>query len=987
MAITISNLNPIEAPASTDVFALDDISEGTTKHITFNNLVDNILSPTTFSDNAGDIVNAINAFNYNQTGTNNLNATTLAGQGSDYYLNYNNLTNLPTIPSTLDELSNGDGYIQYDNSTVPPRLIYRNTVTGTQVVTVRTANIEEDTNLYYTDDRVEAFFDGNFASYFNQFTSTFDDGDVRDSLYGTQGTFENRVVESNLIQSKTIRITDTSVYDNYSSGQVLRVYGATDNLENQLTETLTSFTISKAGLDDQTETETTFGYRVAEFDYETGEIAPATNETTLSVYVEDSATIGESFNTDNFVRLTIRNTRARSGLLVYRRSPDTNNESRLIAVLGPKEVEAGSFVDYYNFDYVPYSGKRELDNAYQDTIVHMPIVAPTVSKRGWIDKEISSVTQTPSGLDITLDDFVFVNTDISCNISHNDTAKLQNAINSNSAIGKKSVVLNAKTYVASGVTIPNNFGITGTPYITKVVKLPWSGAEAGVSSTKMIQTSDVINATNVSIVGVDFDGNAENQFLFPDITDIKRNYAIDLGLQPQGPLLDKCRITGVIGGGIYAEAPTDFRMTNCEILNSGVSDKLAFDPLYVYGGENTTITSNRFENFGLGLDASLTNKGVITNNIFTNVGSGLIIYGSKFVSSNPNVLIGPAGEFLPTPDTLNSEYDLINVDLTSAYMSQSNYTSDDFRYQENGETYSLAQTDGIISNTTFDTFYIQKTETGGEEFWEPAGVNPVTLTKRDLPAEEGRFGFSILTETINDIKKKEGTNSYTRLTTNTINWDAIISDIDAIRAGTLTTGATYDFLTTQVSGYARGDVTASNTIDVGDGQAISSYKQGLLGLGATRSRIVATLELPLLEAARGISNGTFISSEVWGTYVNLGNPNHKGIVWVANYEHEVSCGSINNVLTPDGNTYKLTVLNIEPYLSVGSRVRLNNHSGFATGVASDVGTVSYINTTGTGESKLTTVYIDFGGIASVGSSNSGTLNIIDKFVLAQGRIL
>ena len=987
MAITISNLNPIASPASTDVFALDDISEGTTKHITFSDLADNILSPTTFSDNAGDIVNAINAYNFNQTGTNNLDATTLSGESASHYLNYNNLNNLPTIPTTLDELNNGDGYIQYDNSTNPPRLIYRNTVTGTQAVTVRTSNIEEDTNLYYTDDRVEAFFDGNFASYYNQFTSTFDSGDVRDSLYDASGTFVNRIVESNLIQSKTIRITDTAVYDNYSTGQVLRVYGATDDLENELTETLTSFTTTKAGLDDQNDAETVFGYRIAEFDYETGEIAPATNETTLSVYVESTSAIGESFNTDNFIRLTIRNTRARSGLLVYRRSPDSNNESRLIAVLGPKEIEAGSFVDYYNFDYVSYSGKRELDNAYQDTLVHMPLVAPTVSKRGWIDKQITAVAQTPSGLDITLDDFVFVNTDITCNISHNDTAKLQNAINSNSSIGKKSVVLNAKTYVSGGVTIPNNFGVTGTPYITKVVKLPWSGAEAGVSSTKMVQSSDVINATNLSIVGVDFDGNAENQFLFPDVTDVKRNYAIDLGIQSQGTLLDKCRITNVIGAGIYAESPTNFRMANCEILNSGVSDKLSFDPLYVYGGENTTITSNRFENFGLGLDASLTNKGIIANNIFSSVGSGLIIYGSKFVSSNPNVLIGPAGEFLPTPDTLNSEYDLINVDLTSAYMSQANYTSDDFRYQENGETYSLAQTDGIISNVSFDTFYIQKTETGGEEFWEPAGVTPVTLTKRDLPAEEGRFGFSIVTATINDIKKRSGSNSYTRLTTNTINWDVVISDIDDIRTGALTTGVRYDFLVAQVSGYARGDVTASNTIDIGDTQAIEAYRQDTLGVGATRSRIIASLEIPLLEAAQGISNGNSISSEVWGAYVNLGNTNHKGIVWVANYEHEVSCGQINQVLTPDGNTYKMTVPNIEPYLSVGSRVRLQGHTNFATGTASDIGTVSYINTVGTGESRLTTVHVDFGGIASSGQSNTGTLNIIDKFVLAQGRIL
>ena len=64
---------------------------------------------------------------------------------------------------------------------------------------------------------------------------------------------------------------------------------------------------------------------------------------------------------------------------------------------------------------------------------------------------------------------------ITVDMAHNDTSLIKGAVLANSTAGKKSVVLNAKTYNTSAITMPDSFGLVGTSYITKLKKLPWSG--------------------------------------------------------------------------------------------------------------------------------------------------------------------------------------------------------------------------------------------------------------------------------------------------------------------------------------------------------------------------------------------------------------------------------------------------------------------------------------------------------------------------------
>jgi hypothetical protein len=1028
MPITITDLNPIIAPVDADILVLDDVSEGTTKHITFLNLKNSILSQAAFESNASELVTALNAYD-DGTGSNGLKSTTLwygnAYRAGDYFLNYTNFSNTPTIPSNLDNLVNSGGFVKLLPGTAAeaPRLAYMDNEDPSGGVTsgdptpnyISTANVPEVTgSLYYTDDRVEAFLDANFASYYNAFSSTFDQGNVRDSLIGVTATVTDTNLDSGDYQGSILRISDPTIHNNYSVGQTVRVYGA--DLEGSvLSATNASLQTVRVGFatsaTDTTNHQKDFAYRIAEFNYTTGQVAPAgviraLTIATPSQLLNSVSNTYEAFNTDNFIRLTISGVTAGNGVLVYRRTPETNDQFILCAVLGPKEVSEGTFIDYYAFDWVPWSGRIEADNTYPTSVIHFPRIAPGTSKRGWVDMTIQSKAVTGNNMDLTLNDVVFISSDQqTVSLAHNDTSAITQAISTNSAIDRKSVVLNAKTYVSSQISLPNNFGLVGTPYITKITKLPWSGGEAGTSSAKMIKTDITTGATNVSLVGVDLEGNSINQFRFPDTTDDTRNYAVDFGVQADGPLIDKVRIRNVIGGGIYADRPIDLRVAASEVLNSGVDDRLAYSPIFAYGGQKTQITANKFENFGEGLDVSNTDKGIVSDNLLNNIGSGLVVYGSKFFISSQNVLIGPAGEFLPTPDTLNSEFDMLNIDLTAKYLATAPFDSDVHVYQENGLVYDLTQTDGTISNVSYKAYYVEKLPNGGEQFWTPANASTITFSPRSVVPSDGQFAFTIPYADIADIKERTGSNSYTTLTQNTVLWDNLAADITTIVAGGSLDSDLTAFLTQSVGGNSRADVTDNSVIEASDATAVTAYGLG----GSTRAalpenqiyRIRRFLEEALLDDA-SLATPT-LNSDVLARYVNLGNPNHQGIVYTASYEHEVSAGNVATVVVPSeangydpdflnsSGYYHITVTGVLPYLSLGASVTLADHGSSVDGQR---GTITNLVTSGSGAGSTTNIsirYLDGSNnpinISTLGASGQGSINIIDKFVLAQGRIL
>lgn len=962
MTKRISELTAISSPDNLDLFLLSDWDETQSKKITFSDLKSSIIDSETFTANQALLVAALNSYNPNADGKNTLQASSLhyngAYRGGAYFLTYANISGTPTIPTNLSQLTNSTGFVRYKTDT--GKMIY----SGDTTVTMSSDYVNEGiTNKFYTDARADARVNQLFGGLFNTYNSTFDQGDVRDSLSGQAGTFVSTRVSESETQSKTIRVSDVNIRSSFSTGQVLRLYGASVASNN--TVLATGLSLSVQGFltaAEGTAGYTKFSYKVAEFDVETGEISPATAVAQSSV-IKTPVALGatptlDAFNTTNFIRLNFTSTPVDKGIAVYRQVGNVG-DYKLIAVLGRKEVDTGSWIDYHTFDYTSWSGKDVNDNSYT-SITHFPLTAPASALRGWADKFITSIVDNANSFDLVLDDWVFINLpdgtgNLSVAISHNDTSIIRNAILTNSTAGKKSIVLNAKTYNTAQLSMPDNFGLVGTSYITKIRKLPWTGGESGTDNAKLIVSASATNATGISIVGVDIDGNFAEQFLFADSTTLNKNYLLDFGIGCNSLLLDRVRITNVPAGGIWATSPVEFKMNTSEIVNSGLTDRYDYSPLVADSGQTTIITGNRFENFTNYVDVSVTNKGVVTNNIINNCGSGLFVYGSVFFLSSPNVLMGPANEYLPTPDILNSEYDLINISLYEAAASNDDYQSPNHVYQENGAVYDLSQTDGSSPSLEYRAFFISKTAQGVEELYGTT-YTPANFT----------------------VGKR-----YTILslgTTSQSNWNTA--------AGT--SGLAYDV----------GSSFICAAVSTGTGTATSGGVDGIVindrpaGMDRTLGQFAFDIPSATVQAIK-TANGAYSYSTL-----KTANALHEGIGWSASYRHEVTAATISGSgswavdavlgLSP---TYTITTLNTL-YLALNQRVRFkgSTHAGWSNPNSVFEGTVQSIGAEAAGERTVTIKFQGAGGgtnqlTTTLVNGTGGSLNIIDTFVMAQGRII
>lgn len=869
-----------EALSDADVFAISDVSEGTSHKYTFGDLKSKVLGESILGNNPN--ITDLNSLitNLNSSLPNNLYATRL-WTGSTYepgshFLNYNNLNNKPTIPVDLVDLTNTNGYLRYNSSTNSIVWADEGVGVGSARLQITTDNIPEgfntNSNKYYTEARVESYLEQNFSRFLSERSLSFDEGNVIDSVVGVDGTFQN-VVSA---QSNQILVSDSSLLNNFRSGDVLRIYGAsTDQDLDEIAEfTDYSATVSKVGFGTG-EATVTLEYTTCVYDYVTGKVTEPLFAGSIGISPAPPSTDAiQSFSSSNFINLTFNGIPEGKSVIVYRKQ-STDQNYKLVAVLGPKEISAGIWVDYYTFDYTIWSGKDAADNSFlEDNLIHFPLIPSSTPRRGWADTLIAEngIRNNGNGtFTITLEDFLYVNLDGACQICHNDTVKIQSAIDTNSASGLKSVRLNAKTYVSERLTIPSGFGIEGTPSISKIVRLPWAGGTA--VDSKMIRAQSTANANGITLSGFDLDGNMPNQILFDDSTESNRNYAIDFGETANDIIIDKVRVKNIIGGGIYIDKPSEFKINTSEVRNSGMSDRPAnlFSPLIAGGGQQVLLTTSIFENFTDYVDVSLTDKGMITSNIISNCGSGLFIYGSRFFVSSQNILTGPNNEFLPNPDIYNSVYDSVNINIEL----NSEFVSDVYKYQENGVDFDFTQ--NARNNIQYELFKLRKSSISGQEtlYEEITGIPIENISDANVLPSEGAFQFRILQSGVNDL-------------INNYNYDAMI--------------------------------------------ALDS--------------------------------------------------DHVGLVYRASLEEYVPAGNFSGTtmsLLPNGNVQFIVP---EPkYLSVGANIVMNRTSFSST---QTIGTI--INLSSTANTTAVTVEANFGTVSELGSDD-GSINIVNKFTLAQGRIL
>jgi len=987
MTKKFSDLTSIDNLLAEDILAVVDTSETASRYITLANLTESVIG----SAGAGSIINVLNDHEGGTVYGNGLYAGWLWHEGAigtdgnnvpaykdgNYYLEYSNFTNTPILKTDLRQFENTARFLRLTGPANAGTASKINTSTGADLggalqELITTDNLDEgDTNEYYTNEKDQLHLVLNFEEQFNIYSGRLV-GSNRDALEAQVFSFED--IDS--LQSSKMRFASTSTIGDYAVGQDLRIYGADDvgvDIDfdtSGITTTVVQQGFNQAGDDNS---KTLVSYRFALFDTDSGQVSNSSApQTTLVKPYDVNSSFPAAFNSSVFVRISIDAASGPDniGMLVYRKIDGTDSDHRLIAVLGTKEVKEGIWKDYMSFDYVSWSGKNATYN-YYTSIPHFPLTlssdsAPT---RGWVDVTIESIIDDNNlgGFDIILKNTVNVNPNTwggQPTVYHNDTKLIQTAVDDNSAAGKKSVTLNPRPYNVTEIIIPNGFGITGTRSVSKIKKLPWSGGKEDFRRNGIIRSLDQTAASQISLVGFDIDGNSSYQFLFSDSTNVNLslNYALNFGTGASSILLDGMRVTYVAGGGLWAPEAIDLSLRSGEFINSGVSDRHCYSPISSPGSKGTIIIGNKIKNYTEYVDVATTTQGVVTNNIVENCGSGIYVYGSTFFLSSSNVLMGPAGEFLPSPDILNSAYDSINLNLTAS--GNSTYNSDSMVYQENGAGFDLTA-NSIVSpppELIYRAFYIQKDEKGVEEVYGTG-----TTAGNFIP------GIRYM------ITKLEGTNQ--------VQWNTA--------AGTATVGG-QDVI------YEEGDSFIAAAAGAGTGTATSGGVDGIVfsdvsgtfrQLGEFKFQILAPVVQTILNAEEPYSYSTLKAANLSET------SEHVGIAWTASHRNYVKAGDLDEGgWLQDANpantaTFVVAVSN-QKYLSVGMTVLIDGRTDWRNrpqAAASQYSgkIISISGETVSIQFKGTGIGTPIGGDPTTNliSGTGGTLNIVDEFILAKGRII
>lgn len=592
-----------------------------------------------------------------------LNVRSFGNNTPAFYRNYNNLTNRPTIPTRTSQLTNDSGFIN-------------------SLVNFSTDQLSEGlTNLYFTNARVDERLNVQFPELYRTYSNELAETQLTDSYLGITGT------PIDLINTTaTITVSPTDI-GKFAVGQNVRIFNASIQ-DTYITSLPTISGVTKYGLSGASGN--FVRYKIAAFNLNNGKISAATAESSI-VYIGTNTL--DSFNNTNNIEIELTRANGNHGILIYRSYSPSGGAYELIDVLGQKQLGGIStlsnirYKDFGNFNTNDWS-RKGVRNQYTGTtgIVHVPTIAPNDALRGWVDTTVASVDVLANRVTFT-DDFYG---GAQVKVYQDDTAFIQTAINERFDSGIKSLTLNDRRYVVSSIQIPSegNFTLNGKGRQTTLYKLPWSTEDYN----KIIFGQGILK--NVSFTNFNIDGNMQNQTLKFDDSGATEdyNYAISLGSDSESVNIDKVHIDNVIGGGIYIYQPSKLSVNLNRITDSGMTDLFAYSPLYASDGTDVTVTNNVFKNFSDSVDLSTTDGGVFQGNIVENTGSGVLVYSSRFFISNPNVIKGPAGEFIPTADTLNSEYDSVNITLEA----NTPFNSPVFTYQENGNVFDLTSNFGSL---------------------------------------------------------------------------------------------------------------------------------------------------------------------------------------------------------------------------------------------------------------------------------------------------
>ena len=450
-----------------------------------------------------------------------------------------------------------------------------------------------------------------------------------------------------------------------------------------------------------------YNYWIAEFHQANGHFGPATIVNAVGI----AHTSLDNFNDLNYIALSLTRSSADFGVLVYRQEQAAGGigtaigSSKLIGIACDKDFGSSNtttWKDYGNYDQTAWSTKGT-SNEFDADQIHFPNIGTTGSGRGWA---IDSVVEVGTGYvklgnGYGLNNNVGFGTTADVKIVHDNTYAFTQAIDATMTSGGNYLDLPSGTYLTNRIVIPSSFTIKGNGK-NSVLKMQYfaSDLEDGAGNA-LSQDGNLVGigttlgpnppadgiARDITIQDLTIDGNSSNNINYEDAssTSYSRNNYLLYMPDVKSTLIRGVEVRNSTGAGLWVRDSHRLSVENSSFVDGCLSDLHAYPPLDAQGSTSLRVNDSLFENYPGALDVSTTSVVSTGGNIIRNCGTGIRFYATGKITTSNNIILGPADEWIPSPDIYDSDYNSINITVDNDI----SFESPTYLYVEQGDPKDL----------------------------------------------------------------------------------------------------------------------------------------------------------------------------------------------------------------------------------------------------------------------------------------------------------
>ena len=636
-----------------------------------------------------------------------INIRAVDGSGNPYSGNENRVGVNNTNPQATFDVTGSIRATSYQNISLTDLPVISSAKGGTGL-----------TNIGQAEQLIRVNESGTALEYF-----TLNTGDVNNlGSFGVSGddTLYTATARGSDVNSRlTLTIPSVSTF---FPNQAIKIFGINTKDITQYDESTVGTTIYSnwaTSIDNSTSFATAQGgvggnirykYYAALINYNTGVISSLKKLKHSSSgspdYVENFEL--NNFNEQRYNSVAILRPNASHGVLLYRYKNVTaivkdrngtviqNHDTRLnlIAIIGQRDIGSSTTSLFTYNDYGPFDrttwGDFNTDGSYNQSFQEITGIPVTVNLTdipnygpypGWSERTVFDVDY-PSNLltienttnntyDVTDLTSAYLNTN-NIQVCHDDTAAIQDAIDTQ--VNKKlfSLFLIGGTYLVKRLTIPSNFSLNGAGKATIIKKQYFDTSYNTIPSPEYSRLGSVLwmrtpvsansstPISNTSLSNFVVDGNYNCNIRLGDSTRPDANALVYME-EAENCSITNLDIKNSVGDGIYAISVKRLSLQNTSVFDNSTT-YLTFDsPLQATDAEVLKVSDCAFLSNPGPADITTTQVVAFNSCIIRNSGTGLRTYGSRSANVENNLILGPDDEWIPSSDIYDSDFNSINI--------------------------------------------------------------------------------------------------------------------------------------------------------------------------------------------------------------------------------------------------------------------------------------------------------------------------------------